>query len=219
MFRHYVISNLLHICPALVLDRRWHCFFPVLMCLLKHETVSFFISLAGIAAFCRLTGCSPEKDPVNNTNELNDQKAEDKLTNRDVANFLVKLADARMMDAQEGWLAAEKGSSPAVKNYGKLMIQDQEKLLKEIRTLAKKKNVTLPPAISHKKENGRNNLADESGIAFDRKFVRMMTIDHERDVKLFRKALDSRDADVRDFAKKYLPMIESHLQKIRAMNN
>jgi putative membrane protein len=177
------------------------------------------MSLAGIAAFGRFTGCSPEKDPVNNTNELNDQNAENKLTNRDVATFLVKSADARMMDAQEGWLAAEKGSSRAVKNYGKLMMQDQEKLLTAIRTLAKKKNVALPPAISHKKERGRNGLADESGNDFDKKFVKMMTIDHERDVKLFRKALASKDADVRAFAKKYLPMIESHLQKIQAMNN
>jgi len=177
----------------------------------------FFISLAGIAVFSRLTGCSPEKDPVNNTNELNDQKAEDKVTNRDVANFLVKSADARMMDAQEGWLAAQKGSSAAVKSYGKLMMQDQEKLLTAIRTLAKKKNVTLPPGISHKKERGRDNLADESGEDFDKKFIKMMTIDHERDVKLFRKALDSKDADVRDFAKRYLPMIESHLDKIETI--
>jgi len=177
----------------------------------------FFIMLAAIAAFGRLVGCSPERDPVNNTNDLNEQLAEDKLTNRDVANLLVKLADARMTDAQEGWLAAEKGHSPAVQRYGKLMMKDQEKLLTELKKLARKKNVTLPPSISHKKERGRNNLADETGDDFDKKYIKMMTNDHERDIKLFRQAMSSKDADVRLFAEKYLPMIESHLEKIQAL--
>lgn len=181
------------------------------------KRVIFYMFLIVLVAFIRLIGCSPEKDAVNNTNELNDQMAEDKLTNRDVASFLVKLADARMMDSQEGWLAAEKGSSMEVKSYGKLMMKDQEELLSEIKKLAKKKNVALPPTIGHKKERGRNNLADEGDKDFDRKFIKMMTIDHERDVKLFRKATESKDADVRAFAKRYLPMIESHLEKIQAM--
>jgi putative membrane protein len=181
------------------------------------KRVIFYMFLIALVAFVRLIGCSPEKDPVNNTNELNEQMAEDKLTNRDVASFLVKSADARMMDAQEGWLATEKGSSMAVKRYGELMIKDQEELLSEIKKLAKKKNVALPPAISRKKERGRNNLADEADKDFDRKFIKMMTIDHERDVKLFRQATESKDADIRAFAKRYLPMIESHLEKIQTL--
>jgi putative membrane protein len=177
----------------------------------------FFVFLAAIAGLGRFIGCSPEKDPVNNTNDLNDQLAEDKLTNRDVADLLVKLADASMTDAQEGWLAVEKGSSRAVRNYGKLMMKDQGQLLLAIQKLAKKKNVTLPPAISHKKERGRKNLADETGRDFDAKYIKMMTTDQERDIKLFRKAMNSSDADVRVFAQKYLPMIELHLEQIQAI--
>jgi putative membrane protein len=183
------------------------------------KRVIFYVLLAGIAGFSRVLSCSPEKDTVKNTNQINDQRAQDKLTSREVATFLVKSADARMMDAQEGALAIEKGGSTAVKSYGKLMIKDQEKILAEIKNLAAKKNVTLPPAISNKKERGRNNLADESGADFDKRFIKMMTNDHERDIKLFRKALDSKDADVRAFAQKYLPMIEGHLQKIQSIQN
>jgi len=182
------------------------------------KRVIFFAILTSIAAFGRMIGCSPEKDPVNNTNELNDQLAVDKLTNRDVANLLVKLADGRMADAQEGWLASEQGSSSAVKTYGKLMMKDQEQLLTEIKKLAEKKNVTLPPAISRREKRGRDKLAVKTGSDFDKKFIQMMTDDHERDMKLFREAMTSKDEDVRIFAQKYLPMIASHLEKIQAID-
>jgi putative membrane protein len=177
----------------------------------------FFAFLLAIVFFSRMTGCSPEKDPVNNTNDLNEQLAEDKLTNRDVANLLVKLADAHMTDAQEGSLAAEKGSTRAVKDYGKLMMKDQKKFLSELKKLAEMKNVTLPPAISHKNARGRNNLADKTGKDFDQKYIKMMTADHERDIKLLRKALSAKDADVRVFAQKHLLLVQSHLEKIHAI--
>jgi putative membrane protein len=133
-----------------------------------------------------------------------------------VADFLVKSADARMMDAQEGKLAAEKGTTKAVRDYGKLMMKDQSTLLKKIKGLAAKRNITLPSGISDKKDDGREDLSEESGEDFDEKFIKMMTIDHERDVKLFEKATEYDDAEVSAFAKANLPIIQSHLDKIEA---
>ena len=182
------------------------------------KRIIFFVILATIASAGRFIGCSPEKDPVNNTNDLNEQLAEDKLTNRDVADLLVKLAEARMTDAQEGWLAVEKGNSHAIKSYGKLIVKDQETLLADLKKLAQKKNVTLPPAISRKNQRGRDRLANESGPDFDAKYIQTAINDHERDIKLFRKAMSSKDADIRAFAEKYFPMVESHLERIQAIN-
>lgn len=165
----------------------------------------FYVILIGIAGFSRLVGCSSEKDPVNNTNQINDQRAEDKTADRDVARFLVKSADSRLAEAQDGRLAVEKGASTAVRSYGRRMVRDQETLLAELKKLAAKKNVALPPGISNKKERGHDKLEDKSGSDFDKKFIQRMADGHERDIKLFRKALDSKDADVRAFAEKYLP--------------
>jgi putative membrane protein len=177
----------------------------------------FYAILIGIAGFSRVVGCSPEKDPVSNTNQINDQRAEDKTANRDVARFLVKSADSRLVGAEEGQLAVEKGASTAVRSYGQRMVRDQEKLWVELKTLAVKKNVALPPGISNKKEKGRDKLEGKTGAEFDKKFIQLMTDEHERDIKLFRNALDSRDPDVRAFAEKYLPMIESHLELIKSI--
>lgn len=160
-----------------------------------------------------------EKDPVKSANAKNDDKADKDLVDEDIAGFLVKTADARMMDSQEGKLAVDKGTRADVKEYGKLMIRDQATLLAEVKALAAKKNISLPAGISNKKEDGREDLSEKSGKDFDEKFIKMMIIDHERDIKLFRKAMDYDDKDVVDFAKKYLPMIEGHLARIKAIKD
>ncbi len=154
---------------------------------------------------------------VKKANTSNDEKAEAGVLNEKVAEFLVKSADARFMDAQEGKLAVEKATLPALKKYGRWMMKDQAILLKEIKTLAAKRNITLPVAISNKKEKGREDLAEKDGSDFEKKFIKMMIIDHERDIKMFEDAIDFDDKEVSAFAKKYLPTIKAHLSKIEGI--
>src|SRR5690242_3779496 len=49
-----------------------------------------------------------------------------------------------MMEVELGQLAEKNGSSPAVKNFGKMMVTDHSKLNDELKDLAAKKNITLP---------------------------------------------------------------------------
>ncbi|MEP7129060.1 MAG: DUF4142 domain-containing protein [Chitinophagales bacterium] len=128
--------------------------------------------------------------------------------------FLIKSADARMMDAAEGKLATEKGTTKEIRDYGQHMITDQGLLLAELRKVAAGKGVELPESISDKKEHFRKKLAEEEGKEFDKRFIRMITIDHKRDLRMFRRAEKSTDEDIAGFAKKFLPMIQSHLDGI-----
>lgn len=156
-----------------------------------------------------------EQDAVKKANEVNNKNSDKGLLDEDVAEFLVKSADARMMDSQEGKLATQKGTTASIRKYGKWMMKDQSILLKEIKKLAAKRKIALPKSISDKKENGRENLAEKSGNDFDEKFIKMMIIDHERDIKLFEKAVEFDDIQVSAFARKYLPTIQAHLVKIK----
>ena len=61
------------------------------------------------------------------------------------------------------------------------------------------------------------DLRKAHGKAFDKKFIRMMIIDHKRDIVKLEKATRSNDADVQVFATKYLPVVEGHLVKIKAL--
>ncbi|CAN5162533.1 hypothetical protein BH09BAC3_BH09BAC3_17640 [soil metagenome] len=178
-----------------------------------------FLFSALLLSTMTLATFAQETDPVKKANASNEKKEDKNMVNEDVAEFLVKSADARMMDAKEGRLATKKGTTSAVRNYGKLMLKDQETLLKKIKVLAAKKNVTLPTGISDKKADGRDDLAKESGKDFDQKFIKMITVDHERDVKMFKKAIDLEDKEVKEFAQKYLPLIQSHLDKSNAIKD
>lgn len=144
---------------------------------------------------------------------LNFTVIEEKNENEKVEIFLIEMSDARMMDLQEGMLATEKGTTQVIKDYGNLMVKDQSYLLNEIKKFAKSKNIVLPTKISDKKLKALTNLKEKKGRNFDKKFLKMITIDHKRDVIKFKKATSIGDQSTEEFAKKNLPMIESHLQK------
>ncbi len=133
----------------------------------------------------------------------------------EVADFLIKSADARMMDAQVGLLAIEKGSNSTIRDFGQRMMNDHSVLLEKIKKLAIQRNISLPDQISSRKVDVHRNLSEENGLEFDRTFIKMIIADHERDLKLFKKAAEYNDPDVSAFAKRYLPLIQSDLQKIK----
>lgn len=134
-----------------------------------------------------------------------------------VPEFIVHMADARIMDREEGRLAASLGTTQDIRDYGTQMVKDQEALLAQLKQLAATKNITLPNAISEKKSKQLRKLSVLTGKPFDRKFLKMVKIDHKRDIKKFTKALQFDDPDTRQFAEANLPMIKQHLEQAKAL--
>ena len=135
-----------------------------------------------------------------------------------VKEFITEMAEARLMDLEEGKIAQQKSTTKELKSYGTLMVNDQTEMLHEIKKLAARKNVSLPSALGPDKAEGLKALKEVHGKSFDKKFIKMMIVDHKRDVKKFEQATQSRDADVQVFATRYLPYVQSHLQRIRSLN-
>jgi putative membrane protein len=153
-------------------------------------------------------------DPANAI-AVNENRSDATLVDEDVADFLIKSADARMLDAQVGLLAFEKSTNSAIRDFGEQIMKDHSVLLEKIKTLAVQRNISLPNQISNRKVDDHRNLSKEDGQEFDRTFIKMIIVDHERDLKLFKKAVESNDPEVRAFAKRYLPLIQSDLDKIK----
>jgi putative membrane protein len=169
---------------------------------------------ATLISLALLTACSPsDKDSVKQAQEQNQNSAIDE----EISEFLTEAADARMMDIEQGKLAKTKGTTQEVRQYGERMITDQTKLLHELRVLAAAKNIVLPSTLSEEKADGLEDLQEKEGEEFDEKFIRMMTIDHKRDVREFENASDFKDRDIQKFASSYLPLIEAHLDQIREL--
>ena len=164
-----------------------------------------------------LTACvAPGPDSVKESKLVN--AAQESRVSKAASIFLVEMVDARLMDFQEGKLAAERGTQPAIRDYGLLMMRDQTALLAQLNALAAQSQVIVPSTIGADKRDGLKNLLEAEGKTFDKRFISSIRIDHERDVKKFGEATKFDDPAVRDFATAKLPLIESHLEGIRQID-
>lgn len=139
------------------------------------------------------------------------------LNNNEAPEFIVKMANARLMNREAGRQAAGLASTKAIRDYGSLMVKDQEILLTKLQQLATSKNITLPNAINEKKSVQLTKLSALRGKAFDRKFLKMMKTDLKQDVKKFKKATKFEDEATKKFAKENLPLIQQHLEAVKAL--
>jgi putative membrane protein len=133
------------------------------------------------------------------------------------ADFLIEASDGRLMGILEGKAATSKATTQDIRDYGHLMVKDQKTMLNDLKSIAKLLSVPLLDTISEEKQDGLEDLMEKESTKFDKKFIKMMKIDHRRDVRLFTKAKDYDNPTIKAFATRYLPMIESHLEKVKAL--
>ena len=124
-------------------------------------------------------------------------------TRSEIKDFIHDLSEARIMDREEGKLAAQRGTNRPLKDYGTQMIEDQTEMLQDLKKIASSKNLEIASELGWKKTSGLSDLHELHGEEFDAKFIRMMIIDHKRDIRKLEKASKSSDADIQVFATKY----------------
>ena len=133
-------------------------------------------------------------------------------------DFIMEAAMGGMMEVELGQVAAQKGGSDAVKQFGQRMVDDHSKANSELMSLASSKGITLPTALDDKHRQQVTKLSGMSGADFDRAYSKMMLSDHQKDVAAFEKqSTKAADADLKAFASKTLPTLQEHLQMARAL--
>jgi putative membrane protein len=127
--------------------------------------------------------------------------------------FVTKAAKGGLAEVQLGQLAADKASSDQVKQFGQRMVSDHSKANDELKSLAQKKNITLPTDLDPQDKATHDRLSKLSGAAFDRAYMQHMLADHRKDVNEFkRESTAGKDPDVKAWAEKTLPTLEEHLK-------
>jgi len=139
-----------------------------------------------------------------------------KMMNSADTHFAVKAAQGGMAEVKLGQLAAEKASSPDVKAFGQQMVDDHTKANDQLKSIAKDEGITLPGDVNQKQQAMYDRLSKLSGADFDRQYVKGMVMDHQEDVKDFRKEANAgKDEKIKSFASQTLPVLEQHLDKIK----
>jgi len=132
--------------------------------------------------------------------------------------FVMDAAHGNMAEVELGKLAAEKGASDTVKQFGKRMSEDHGKANAELKEFADKKGLSLPADLDSKHKQLRDRLAKLNGADFDRAYANEMVKDHKKDVADFkREAGRAKDPDLKAWASKTLPTLEDHLKQAQDM--
>lgn len=157
-------------------------------------------------------------------NENSSMNTSSNMSGKEVSSadkkFMEEAAQGGMAEVKLGELAATKGATPEVKAFGQRMVVDHGKANNDLKTLAAGKNVTLPTDVNSEQKEMYDKLSKLSGAAFDSAYVKGMVDDHEKDVAEFKKQSESAtDADVKAFATKTLPTLESHLDQIKTIKS
>jgi putative membrane protein len=134
--------------------------------------------------------------------------------------FAMEAAMGGMMEVELGRLAAQKGASDEVRQFGQRMVDDHSKANEQLTQIASTKGLTPPSALDAKHQAEMQKLSALSGEKFDKEYVKMMVKDHKKDVGEFQKeAGRGADPDIKAFAASALPTLREHLQMIQRIND
>lgn len=174
--------------------------------------VSFLSITLFLATLAILPSCTNTKRE--DTKEVAEEHNEAKFDNakEDDAQFLVTAAEINLEEINLGQLAQKNGMIPEVSKLGKMMETEHNKALDELKTLAAKKQVTLPSTITDNGLDANSKLTKKTGKDFDKEYCAMMVDGHKKAIDKFEKASTSAsDQDIRTWAAGMLPTLRMHL--------
>ncbi|HWZ52361.1 MAG TPA: DUF4142 domain-containing protein [Granulicella sp.] len=135
--------------------------------------------------------------------------------------FLHKAAEGGMAEIQLGQLAAQKGGSDVVKQFGQKMVEDHTRLNDQMKPIAASLGVAEPKQLSKTDQAEYDKLNSVSGDAFDNEYITTMVKDHRKDLHEFRNEqsattnpdLKMAVAQAEQVISQHLSMIESIAQQ------
>lgn len=176
---------------------------------MKRSMIAF--AAAGLAI--TLVAAAPSGDPSSAATPAADAPVPVAL---DDATIVAIFDAANTADIETGKLAAERGRSPEVREFGAMIARDHAAVRQMGRDLAKKLGVTpTPPAddagkAAHAK--AMRELRAAQGAAFDLAFLRHEVAFHQSVIDAINSTLlpAIQNAELRDLVKKVAPAFEAH---------
>jgi putative membrane protein len=122
-------------------------------------------------------------------------------------------------EVELGRLAQEKGTNPQVREFGEMMVQDHTQAGSELKQIASKHNIDMPPPADRDEHNAlQERLRKATGAEFDREYINAMVDEHEKAVSdVEDKAEGSDNPEVKQWAAKTLPTLKQHLERAKQL--
>lgn len=179
---------------------------------MKKNIVNILLLTVAIAfASCETKRNEDSKDVAE---EQNDEKLEDSDLKKD-SEFAVAAADGGLYEVQLGTLALTKATSPQVKQFAQMMVDDHTKANNELKALASQKGISLPDVMGEQCQKKYYDLDQKTkGAEFDKEYIDQMVKDHKDDIDKFEDEADKgNDTDVKSWAAGKLSALRHHLEE------
>src|SRR4051812_7900543 len=125
--------------------------------------------------------------------------------------FITKAAADGIAEVQLGQVAEKKATSKEVKEFGAHMVKDHTKANNELKAVASKKGVNVPPDTDAKHKAEAEKLSALNGEEFDKAYLAQMGKDHQTAVSQFEKmSKEGKDPDLKGLVEKTLPALRTH---------
>jgi len=146
--------------------------------------------------------------------------AAEQLSKSDMS-FMSTAAQSGQLEIEASTLARKVATSPEVQSFADRMVTDHTKAAEELKALAKAKGVKLPVGLSPADEAKIDALGKLQGEQFDKQYAEQIGVAaHKKAVTLFKNATqNAKDADVKAYAEKTLPVLEQHYKMGQEMND
>jgi len=139
----------------------------------------------------------------------------DKLTDAEMS-VLAHVHHVDQMEIDAGKLAQKKGSTQAVKAYGKMLVTDHSKNDKDVVALAKKHGEKIPADTMKMDKDEMDALKNMKGADFDREFLRQMADGHDKELAKIDGEVDqSSNEEMIKMLKDMKPVLQKHADQAR----
>jgi len=168
------------------------------------------------------TGMNHDNDNTSmaDTVNMNNNGTVSSALTDDDNKFVMNAASGGLMEVELGRLAQQKATNARVKEFGSMMVTDHSKANDELKSLAQSKGITLPATMKDEHQKHVKDLSEKSGADFDKAYMKIMVDDHKEDVDDFEDcSKDGKDADVKVFATKTLPVLQKHLASAKSIHD
>jgi putative membrane protein len=160
-----------------------------------------------------LSSCNDSQKPEDTKKVAMEQNENKSNTLEEDSKYLVKAAEINLEEIQLGMLAQKNSSNKDVIALGKMMDAEHTQAMQELKSMAEKKQISIPTALTKDGEDAYNKLSTKNGKDFDKDYCDMMVDGHEKAIKKFEEASkDAKDAEIRTWASNMLPTLNNHLE-------
>ncbi|HRY04755.1 MAG TPA: DUF4142 domain-containing protein [Beijerinckiaceae bacterium] len=127
--------------------------------------------------------------------------------------FLKEAIQGDNAEIQMGQLAAARGGSKDVRDFGKMLSRDHQKAAAQARKVATQMKMKAPAGIPDAAKEEKAKLRKLKGADFDKEFASYMVEDHRKDIDEFqREAEQGENPKVKEMAAAQLPTLKKHLE-------